>query len=45
MISFDVPSTGVPGFFAYELGSIKNPTYSTTLTGFSIRIVDKATGT
>ena len=40
MISFDVPSTGVPGFFAYELGSIKNPTYSTTLTGFSIKIVD-----
>jgi hypothetical protein len=44
MISFPVPDEAEAGFFMYELGYIKNPSYSQILSGFIIHIVDSSTG-
>jgi hypothetical protein len=44
MISFPVPDAAEAGFFMYEVGNIKNPSYSQILSGFIIHIVDSSSG-
>jgi hypothetical protein len=40
MVEFDMPTNVMPGFFMYEIGQLKNPSYSHQLSGFLIQILD-----
>ena len=42
MIEFSIPATAQAGFFMYELGELKNPSFSQTLRGFIIQILDSS---
>ena len=44
MVSFDMPDSTNEGYFTYELGNLKNPSYSQMLSGFLIQTMD-ANGT
>jgi len=45
MIQFTVPDDGVGGFFIYELGHLKNPSFSQSLSGFLIKVLDSSGAT
>ena len=40
MMEFPIPAAASAGFFMYELGELRNPSFSQTLGGFIVQILD-----